>query len=120
MLRISGIALALAMMAGSAQATTIGIVCGGTAHLVVAPSVEKAEQCAAALGSSCTEGFRMDAGFYAIARSSNGALGVAAGSADLASARQTAISSCESQGGAGTCSISVSGNDDGTALNECQ
>ena len=120
MLRISGIALALAMMAGSAQAATIGLICDSTVHLVVAPSIEKAAQCATDLGSACNEGFRIDSGYFAIAQSDGNAQGIAAGSPDAAAAEQTAMSSCEGQGGAGSCAISIAGNDDGNTYNDCQ
>ncbi|MCF6303575.1 MAG: hypothetical protein L3J13_10355 [Devosiaceae bacterium] len=119
MLRVTGICLAALMMAGSAQATTIGLICDGNVQLIVAPSVEKAEQCAAALTGNCTEGFRIDSGYFALASSADGlANGTAAGAADEAGAAQTAISSCEAQGN-GDCSVTSSGNDDGNTSLSC-
>lgn len=120
MLRISSFAIAALMMAGSAQAATVGLVCDGVVQLVVAPTDEKANQCVAALEGSCTEGFRIDSGYFALASSADGmAHGTAAGSSDAAGATQTAISTCETQGN-GACSISFEGNDDGETLYSCE
>ncbi len=120
LLKLSGLSLAALMLAGSAQAATIGLVCDGVVQLVVAPSVEEANQCAAALTGNCTEGFRIDGGYFAIATSAEGsAVGTSAGASSLEGAEQTAMSSC-AQGGDGDCSISVSGNDDGNTYNSCQ
>lgn len=120
MLRFSGFCVAALMMASSAQATTIGLICDGNVQLIVAPTEEKAGQCAAALPGSCTEGFKIDSGYFAIASSADGmASGTAAGAADEAGAAQTAISSCEAQGN-GDCSITTAGNDDGETSLTCE
>ncbi|HHB83387.1 MAG TPA: hypothetical protein ENK61_07965 [Devosia sp.] len=120
MLRFSGFCVAALMAAGSAQAATIGLVCDGSVQLIVAPTEEKAEQCAAALPGNCTEGFRIDAGYFAIASSADAmASGTGAGAADEAGAAQTAIASCEAQGN-GDCSIISSGNDDGNTSFSCE
>ena len=124
MLRISGIGIAALMVAGSfvampAQAATVGLVCDGVVQLVVAPTDEKANQCVAALSGNCEEGFRKDSGFFAFADSADGlAHGVGVG-ADKPSAAFTAIASCETQGHGG-CSVSSSGEDDGSTFHSCE
>ena len=85
MLRITSIAVAALMMVGSAQAGTIGYICDNQVQLIVAPTMEKAEQCAALLTGECTEGFKIDSGYFALASSADGtAHGTSAGAHDEA------------------------------------
>ncbi len=120
MLRIFGVALGALMMTSAAQAGTIGYVCDGKVQLIVAPTMEKAGQCASILTGECEEGFRIEAGYFAIAEGANGiANGTSAGAADAASATQTAMSTCTAQNG-GECNLTVSGQDDGASFFNCE
>lgn len=120
MLRIFGVALGALMMTGTAQAATIGYVCDGKVQLIVAPNMEKASQCAAILTGQCVEGFRIEAGYFAIVQGANGiANGTSAGAHDAVSAKETAMSTCEAQNG-GACSLIASGQDDGASFHNCE
>ena len=120
MLRFIGFTLGVLMVTGTAQAGTIGYVCDGKVQLIVAPSMEKAGQCAALLTGECVEGFKIESGYFAIAQGANGvANGASAGANDAASAEQTAMSFCESQN-VGACTLAISGQDDGASFYNCE
>lgn len=119
MIRILSLCVTALMVAGSAQAATVGLTCDGRTQIVVAPTMAKANACIATM-AGCTVGFNANGGYFAVAQTVDGlGQGAAGGYRSEKAVSERAISSCEALG-AGSCVVILSGHDDGNSYRACQ
>jgi hypothetical protein len=108
------------LVVNHASAATLGVTCAGRTEIIVAPSLEEAEQCAAAFPKVCVSGFSAVGGHYAVAETPDGrGLGAAGGFRSANAVAKRALASCAKLDN-GACAIILSGIDDGKSYLNCK